>query len=151
MKKYGMFLIGLFMLIFLISGCNSDKKEEKEMTIIIDTMTEIESNQYYFHLIESLLANELESELLNPALDELNTSTDELMSLPIKTKKGKEVINHYQDALENREKVISILKKNDFTKETIKNLKKYIIKSEESESAATEIVIDELELKDIEK
>jgi len=151
MKKYGMCLIGLFMLIFLISGCNSDKKEEKEMTIIIDTMTEIESNQYYFHLIESLLANELESELLNPALDELNTSTDELMSLPIKTKKGKEVINHYQDALENREKVISILKKNDFTKETIKNLKKYITKSEESESAATEIVIDELELKDIEK
>src|SRR5699024_3862639 len=151
MKKYGMCLIGLFMLIFLISGCNSDKKEEKEMTIIIDTMTEIESNQYYFHLIESLLANELESELLNPALDELNTSTDELMSLPIKTKKGKEVINHYEDALEKREKVISILKKNDFTKETIKNLKKYITKYEVSESSAQEIVIDELELKDIEK
>src|SRR5699024_1779121 len=113
MKKYGMCLIGLFMLIFLISGCNSDKKEEKEMTIIIDTMTEIESNQYYYHLIESLHANELDSESPNPAVDELNTSTDELMSLPMKTKKGKEVINHYQDALENREKVFSILKQND--------------------------------------
>lgn len=139
------------MLIFLISGCSSDKKEEKEMTLIMDTMTETESNQSYFHLIESLLANEPESKLLTPALDELNKSTDELMSLPIKTKKGKEVINHYHDALKNRGKVISILKKNDFTEETIENLKKHIIKSEKSESAATEIVISELELKDIEK
>ncbi len=150
MKKNLVFLVGLFILVLVVSGCNSDKKIKNEITLIMDTIIETESNQYYYHLIESLLANEQDDELLKLAEDELNLSANELDSLSIKTKKGKEVINNYQNSFENREKVISILKEEDFTEKTKESLEKYIIEAEDSESAATEIIIDELKLKDIE-
>lgn len=147
MNKKIVWFIGLISLFILISGCSSEKKTENEMSLIMETITETESNQNFYLLIESLLINEREDELLKLALDELEDSESKLNSLSIKTKKGKEVINLYQAAFENREVVISILKENTFTDEIKDKLEKNIVEAEENEYEAAEIIIKELKLK----
>src|SRR5699024_6775745 len=147
MNRKLVWLSSLFILVLIISGCNSDKKIENEMTLIMDTIVETENDQYYYQLVEMLLANENDPDLIKSSAKEINKKLD---ALTIKTDEGNEVLNYYKQAFNKREKVISTVKEEDFNEKVKDNFKKDVIEAEENETIAMEIIIDELNLKDIE-
>lgn len=150
MNRKLVWLSSLFILVLIISGCNSDKKIENEMTLIMDTIVETENDQYYYQLVEMLLANEKDPDLIKSSAKETEEINKKLDDLTIKTDEGNEVLNYYKQAFNKREKVISTVKEEDFNEKVKDNFKKDIIEAEENETIAMEIIIDELNLKDIE-
>lgn len=150
MNRKLVWLSSLFILVLIISGCNSDKKVENEMTLIMDTIVETENDQYYYQLVEMLLANEKDPDLIKSSAKETEEINKKLDALTIKTDEGNEVLNYYKQAFNKREKVISTVKEEDFNEKVKDNFKKDIIEAEENETIAMEIIIDELNLKDIE-
>jgi len=150
MNRKLVWLSSLFILVLIISGCNSDKKVENEMTLIMDTIVETENDQYYYQLVEMLLANEKDPDLIKSSAKETEEINKKLDDLTIKTDEGNEVLNYYKQAFNKREKVISTVKEEDFNEKVKDNFKKDIIEAEENETIAMEIIIDELNLKDIE-
>ena len=150
MNRKLVWLSSLFILVLIISGCNSDKKIENEMTLIMDTIVETENDQYYYQLVEMLLANENDPDLIKSSAKETEEINKKLDDLTIKTDEGNEVLNYYKQAFNKREKVISTVKEEDFNEKVKDNFKKDVIEAEENETIAMEIIIDELNLKDIE-
>lgn len=150
MNRKLVWLSSLFILVLIISGCNSDKKIENEMTLIMDTIVETENDQYYYQLVEMLLANEKDPDLIKSSAKETEEINKKLDALTIKTDEGNEVLNYYKQAFNKREKVISTVKEEDFNEKVKDNFKKDVIEAEENETIAMEIIIDELNLKDIE-
>jgi|GEM_PF-3281299 len=150
MNRKLVWLSSLFILVLIISGCNSDKKIENEMTLIMDTIVETENDQYYYQLVEMLLANENDPDLIKSSAKETEEINKKLDALTIKTDEGNEVLNYYKQAFNKREKVISTVKEEDFNEKVKDNFKKDVIEAEENETIAMEIIIDELNLKDIE-
>src|SRR5699024_10326754 len=142
-----------------------------------DTIVETENDQYYYQLVEMLLANEKDPDLIKSSAKETEEINKKLDDLTIKTDEGNEVLNYYKQAFNKREKDISTVKEEDFNEKVNKykkkannkkkkvitnekekdfnekikdNFKKDIIETEENETIAMEIIIDELNLKDIE-
>src|SRR5699024_10345422 len=150
MNRKLVWLSSLFILVLIISGCNSHKKIENEMTLIMDTIVETENDQYYYQLVEMLLANENDPDLIKSSAKETEEINKKLDALTIKTDEGNEVLNYYKQAFNKREKVISTVKDEDFNEKVKDNFKKDVIEAEENETIAMEIIIDELNLKDIE-
>src|SRR5699024_2557813 len=150
MNRKLVWLSSLFILVLIISGCNSDKKIENEMTLIMDTIVENENAQYYYQLVEMLLANENDNDLIKSSAKETEEINKKLDAITIKTDEGNEVLNYYKQAFNKREKVISTVKEEDFNEKVKDNFKKDVIEAEENETIAMEIIIDELNLKDIE-
>src|SRR5699024_1149249 len=150
MNRKLVWLSSLFILVLIISGCNSDKKIENEMTLIMDTIVETENDQYYYQVVEMLLASEKDPELIKSSEKETEEINKKLDALTIKTDEGNEVLNYYKQAFNKREKVISTVKEEDFNEKVKDNFKKDVIEAEENETIAMEIIIDELNLKDIE-
>src|SRR5699024_11161864 len=148
MNRKLVWLSSLFILVLIISGCNSDKKVENEMTLIMDTIVETENDQYYYQLVEMLLANEKDPDLIKSSAKETEEINKKLNDLTIKTNEGKEMINYYKQEFNKREKVISTVKEEDFNEKVKDNFKKDIIEAEENETIAMEIIIDELNLKE---
>src|SRR5699024_11840096 len=118
--------------------------------LIMDTIVETENDQYYYQLVEMLLANEKDPDLIKSSAKETEEINKKLDDLTIKTDEGNEVLNYYKQAFNKREKVISTVKEEDFNEKVKDNFKKDIIEAEENETIAMEIIIDELNLKDIE-
>src|SRR5699024_5603846 len=147
MNRKLVWLSSLFILVLIISGCNSDKKIENEMTLIMDTIVETENDQYYYQLVEMLLANENDPDLIKSSAKETEEINKKLDALTIKTDKGNEVLNYYKQAYKKREKVIYNVKEEDINEKVKDNYKKDVIESEENETIAMEIIIDELNLK----
>lgn len=143
-------IITLTIIVLLLSGCSSSKKTEKELNLIMDTIITTESNQYFYDLVNSLLTNKETDELLTLASSELDASNKGLQSLKLKTKKAKDVKKKYELAFKNRDKVISMLKNNQVNESTKEEFKESITKAQENEYEAKEIIIKELNLKDIE-
>lgn len=143
-------IITLTIIVLLLSGCSSSKKTEKELNLIMDTIITTESNQYFYDLVNSLLTNKETDELLTLASSELDASNKGLQSLKLKTKKAKDVKKKYELAFKNRDTVISMLKNNQVNESTKEEFKESITKAQENEYEAKEIIIKELNLKDIE-
>src|SRR5690625_1298405 len=150
MNRKLVWLSSLFILVLIISGCNSDKKVENEMTLIMDTIVETENDQYYYQLVEMLLANEKDPDLIKSSAKETEEINKKLDDLTIKTDEGNEVLNYYKQAFNKREKVISTVKEEDFNEKVKDDFKKDIVEGDENETVAMEIIRDELNLKDIE-
>src|SRR5690625_7492883 len=91
MNRKLVWLSSLFILVLIISGCNSDKKIENEMTVIMDTIVETENDQYYYQLVEMLLANENDPDLIKSSAKETEEINKKLDALTIKTDEGNEV------------------------------------------------------------
>lgn len=151
MNKKKTYLIFFLTIFLLLSGCSNEEKIDKEMNLIMDTLDATESNQYFYQLVNSLLANKQTSELLDLATVELEQSEKELESLTLKTQEAKNVKSNYEEAFKNRKKVISMIQNNEVNEETKTDFKNHITKAQESEYEAKEIIIKELNLKDIEK
>src|SRR5699024_6645373 len=140
MNRKLVWLSSLFILVLIISGCNSDKKIENEMTLIMDTIVETENDQYYYQMIEMLLANENDQyyyqlvemllanendpDLIKSSAKETEEINKKLDALTIKTDEGNEVLNYYKQAFNKREKVISTVKEEDFNEKVKDNFKK---------------------------
>src|SRR5699024_5399274 len=150
MNRKLVWLSSLFILVLIISGCTSDKKIENEMTLIMDTIVETENEQYYYQLVEMILANENDHDLIKSSAKETEKSNKTLDALRKKTDEDNEVLNYYKQEFNKREKVISTVKEEDFNEKVKDNLKKDVIEAEENETLAMERIIDELNLKDIE-
>src|SRR5699024_4664272 len=111
---------------------------------------ETENDQYYYQLVEMVLVNEKDPDLIKSSAKETEEINKKLDALTIKTDEGNEVLNYYKQAFNKREKVISTVKEEEFNEKVKDNFKKYVIETEENETIVIEIIIDELNLKDIE-
>src|SRR5699024_12506071 len=131
MNRKLVWLSSLFILVLIISGCNSDKKIENEMTLIMDTIVENENDQYYYQLVEMLLANENDPDLIKSSAKETEEINKKLDALTIKTDEGNEVLNYYKQAYNKREKDISTVKEEDYNEKVKENLNKDVIEEEE--------------------
>src|SRR5699024_9059074 len=105
MNRKLVWLSSLFILVLIISGCNSDKKIENEMTLIMDTIVETENDQYYYQLVEMLLANENDPDLIKSSAKETEEINKKLDALTIKTDEGNEVLNYYNKHLTKERKL----------------------------------------------
>src|SRR5699024_10607303 len=121
MNRKLVWLSSLFILVLIISGCNSDKIIENEMTIMMDTIVETETDQYYYQLDKMLIDNENDPDLIKASAKETEENNKKLDALNIKTDEGNEVLNYYKQAFNKREKVISTVKEEDFNEKVKDN------------------------------
>ncbi|HLQ84086.1 MAG TPA: hypothetical protein VK121_09655 [Pseudogracilibacillus sp.] len=151
MYKKLIYVTSCLVFMLMLSGCHSAKNVETELNLIKDIFIETEENQYYYDLVENLLNNKQDTQTLALTKKELHASKQKLNSLSLKTKEAKNVKENYLKALREREKVVMLLEKEQLNKKEINELKKYLLASKENELKAREIIIKELNLKDIEE